>query len=147
MSNLVIAGDTSGSVTLQAQSVAGSPTLTLPTTSGTVALTSDVIGVGQTWQDATLLPGGRAIGGTYTNNTGKPIMVSVSCSSTVASGGAFNFLINGVVMAHSGAVQNASISVQSNITIIVPNGNTYGITRYISGTANIAISYWWELRA
>lgn len=36
MSSVVIAGDTSGSVTLQAPSVAGSTTLTLPSTSGTV---------------------------------------------------------------------------------------------------------------
>jgi hypothetical protein len=40
MSSIVIAGDTSGSVTLQAPAVAGTVTLTLPATSGTVALTS-----------------------------------------------------------------------------------------------------------
>jgi len=38
MSSVVIAGDTSGSVTLQAPSVAGSTVLTLPTTSGTLAV-------------------------------------------------------------------------------------------------------------
>jgi hypothetical protein len=38
MSSLTILGDTSGSVLIQAPAVAGSPTLTLPTTSGTVAL-------------------------------------------------------------------------------------------------------------
>jgi len=42
MSSIVIAGDTSGSVTLSAPAVAGTPTLTLPTTSGTLALTSGV---------------------------------------------------------------------------------------------------------
>lgn len=36
MSSVVIAGDTSGSVTLQAPATAGSPILTLPTTSGTL---------------------------------------------------------------------------------------------------------------
>ena len=40
MSSIVIAGDSSGAVTIQAPSVAGTPTLTLPTTSGTIALTS-----------------------------------------------------------------------------------------------------------
>jgi hypothetical protein len=39
MSSIVIAGDTSGSVTLQAPAVAGTTTLTLPSTSGTVVLT------------------------------------------------------------------------------------------------------------
>jgi hypothetical protein len=40
MSSVVIAGDTSGSVTLDAPAVSGSTVLTLPTTSGTVALTT-----------------------------------------------------------------------------------------------------------
>ena len=40
MSSVVIAGDTSGSVTLQAPAVAGTTTLTLPATSGTVLTTS-----------------------------------------------------------------------------------------------------------
>jgi hypothetical protein len=38
MSNLTILGDTSGSVVLQAPAVAGSPTLTLPTTTSTLAI-------------------------------------------------------------------------------------------------------------
>jgi len=42
MSSIVISGDTSGSVTLQAPAVAGSTILTLPATTGTVALTSSV---------------------------------------------------------------------------------------------------------
>jgi len=36
MSSVVIAGDTSGTVTLQAPSVAGTTTITLPATSGTM---------------------------------------------------------------------------------------------------------------
>jgi hypothetical protein len=42
MASVVIAGDTSGTVTLQAPAVAGSTTLTLPATTGTVALTADI---------------------------------------------------------------------------------------------------------
>ena len=38
MSSIVVAGDTSGTVTLQAPAVAGSTTLTLPSTSGTLAI-------------------------------------------------------------------------------------------------------------
>jgi hypothetical protein len=38
MSSVVIAGDTSGSVTLQAPAIAGSTVLTLPATSGTIAI-------------------------------------------------------------------------------------------------------------
>lgn len=40
MSSVIVAGDVSGSVTLQAPSAAGSTVITLPATSGTMALTS-----------------------------------------------------------------------------------------------------------
>ena len=42
MSAIVVAGDTSGSVTLQAPAVSGTTVLTLPATTGTVALTSNI---------------------------------------------------------------------------------------------------------
>lgn len=42
MSNVTINGDTSGGVTLQAPAIAGTPVLTLPTTTGTLALTTDI---------------------------------------------------------------------------------------------------------
>jgi len=64
MSSLTILGDTSGSVVLAAPAVAGSPTLTLPTTTGTVGLSgpafyayaaSNQTGVsGATWTKVTL---------------------------------------------------------------------------------------------
>jgi hypothetical protein len=41
MANIVISGDTSGSVTLSAPAVSGTTVLTLPTTSGTIAVTGD----------------------------------------------------------------------------------------------------------
>lgn len=43
MSSIVIAGDTSGSVTLQAPAVAGTTVLTLPATSGTLAIGSGAL--------------------------------------------------------------------------------------------------------
>jgi hypothetical protein len=42
MSKLVLSGDTSGSVTLDAPAVSGTTTLTLPTTSGTVITTGNI---------------------------------------------------------------------------------------------------------
>ena len=48
MSNISIAGDTSGTVTLQAQAVAGSTTLTLPSSTGTV-LSDASSGVCRAW--------------------------------------------------------------------------------------------------
>jgi hypothetical protein len=43
MSKLVLSGDTSGSVTLDAPAVSGTTTLTLPTTSGTIALSGGAV--------------------------------------------------------------------------------------------------------
>jgi hypothetical protein len=45
MSSVVISGDTSGTVTLQAPATAGSTTLTLPSTSGTVVTTATTTGI------------------------------------------------------------------------------------------------------
>ena len=47
MANLVLSGDTSGTVTLSAPAVAGTTTLTLPTTSGTVLTTASTAVVTQ----------------------------------------------------------------------------------------------------
>jgi hypothetical protein len=44
MSSLVISGDTSGAITLAAPAVAGTNTITLPASTGTVALTSQIKG-------------------------------------------------------------------------------------------------------
>ena len=44
MASIIISGDTSGSATIQAQAVAGNTILTLPTTSGTIALASVISG-------------------------------------------------------------------------------------------------------
>lgn len=46
MSSVVIAGDTSGTVTLAAPAVAGTTTLTLPSTSGTVLTSANTFGAG-----------------------------------------------------------------------------------------------------
>ena len=47
MSSVVISGDTSGAITLQAPAISGNTTLTLPTTSGTVITSASTAGVTQ----------------------------------------------------------------------------------------------------
>ena len=42
MSSVIIAGNTSGTITLDAPNIAGTTTLTLPTTSGTVITTGNI---------------------------------------------------------------------------------------------------------
>jgi hypothetical protein len=46
MSSVVIAGNTSGTITLDAPNVAGTTTLTLPTTSGTILTSANTFGAG-----------------------------------------------------------------------------------------------------
>ena len=80
------------------------------------------VGVGQTWQ---LLLSSRSIGVNYTNNTGKPIEVSIR----VPTGGNFGFTVSGVAF---------SYFVEANFT--VPNGETYSVN---SGNS---LTTWNELR-
>ena len=74
MSPLAIASLTMPVAAEPAPAVAGSPTLTLQTTTGTLALQSDGIGFSQTWQVVT---GSRALSTVYYNTTTKPIMAFV----------------------------------------------------------------------
>ena len=134
MSSVVISGDTSGTITVAAPAVAGTNTLTLPASTGTVALTSDVIGVGQTWQTVT-----RAVGTTYTNSTGKPIMVAYTASCSLGNS-VQGLTINGT------AVYSTGLSVNGfpiGVSLIVPNGATY-VTLTNSGT--LTLITWVELR-
>jgi hypothetical protein len=91
------------------------------------------IGVGQTWQN---VAASRSSGVTYTNTTGKPIVVSVwgnfSNSNWLA-----RITINGVVANYLRDGTNYNGGVMT--TAIVPNGQTYRVD--ISG-----ISGWAELR-
>jgi hypothetical protein len=87
MSSVVISGDTSGSVTLAAPAVAGTTTLTLPTTSATLITDSSGvlnIGSGQVYKDAS---GNVGIG------TTSPISganVSLTANGSIAVSGALS---------------------------------------------------------
>jgi trimeric autotransporter adhesin len=108
-------------------------TLTLPTTTGTLALTSQVIGVSQTWQAVT-----RVIGTTYTNSTGKPIMVAITYTSS-ASSTVQGLTINGAAVYCAGS----EVGNGSGFSLIVPDGATY-VTLTNSGT--LTLVSWSELR-
>lgn len=128
MSSVVLQGDTSGQVTLAVPEVAGSNTVTIPASTGTAALTSDVIGISQTWTDVTA---SRVAGTTYTNSTGKPIAVSIRCST---SGASPTLTVGGV------AIQTISNATVTSVSGIVPNGTTYLLS------ATSGFSNWLELR-
>ena len=88
------------------------------------------IGVGQTWQNVT---GSRSAGTTYTNSTGKPISVSLSCLGTASA----SFSIDGIQVSEIGG----SASVRGMMGGIVPNGSSY-----IASGSGLTIDVWAELR-
>ena len=153
ITDLSVADGGTGASTITANSVilgngasALSGNLVAPSTSGNV-LTSDGttwtsatpaggIGISQTWQDVT---GSRALGTTYTNSTGKPIMVAVSLQVN----GAFNFssaTVGGVTVAQFGSSDSQNTD-RNTVSFIVPNSTNYSITG-----AGAGLLTWAELR-
>ena len=103
--------------------------------------TQDVGGVGtggQTWQNVTA---SRAENVTYTNTSGKPIMVSVSAITTTITDGYadMNITVDGNTIAYNTATSRGS-NKRSGCTVIVPVGSTYS-----SAWSGNLIS-WYELR-
>jgi len=85
MSSVVIAGNTSGSITLQAPAVSGSTVLTLPTTSATLITDSSGIlniGSGQVYKDAS---GNVGIGTSSPSTWGKFAVVGASSGGQVVA--------------------------------------------------------------
>jgi hypothetical protein len=129
MSSVVISGDTSGAITLAAPAVAGTNTISLPANTGTVITTASTaaitqgmlataassIGVGQTWQD---MSASRSAGVTYTNSTGKPIMVSIRAQTGTSD---CSITVDGV----QAALSLQTTATRQFLTVIVPNGSTY----------------------
>lgn len=84
------------------------------TTNGRV----ESIGVGQTWQDVT---GSRVVGTTYTNTTGKPILVSPIAT---AYGGVW-IKVNGTTISRQGSSNSGIGAFYWTPQAIVPNGTSY----------------------
>ncbi len=92
-----------------------------------------VLGGNQTWQNLT---GSRANGTTYTNSTGKPIVVSIR--GTIPANGGPTLTVAGIVI-NSGVNGSGDRTVGHTLFGIVPNGGTYV-------SAGLTISVWAELR-
>ena len=116
--------------TINSNSILGSGDLVIASGISLATANSYDLGVGQTWQNVTA---SRALGTTYTNSTGKPIMVGVGCYSAGIAG-TVQPTVNGIVLP-SGADYG-----EGGVYFIVPNGATYSI--YSTQTLKI----WAELR-
>jgi len=91
-------------------------------------------GDGYSWVDETV---NRSAGTTYTNTTGKPIMVSVS--SYLGSSSPLELLVDGVLICMGGTGGTVQYYRYTNVQAIVPNGSTYAIS-------TPTISVWSELK-
>lgn len=77
--------------------------------------------------------GSRALSGTYTNNTGKPMTVSVTVLAAASGAGNLSGTVGGTAVAISTAPNNGYAAV----TFEVPDGDTYGAIFGGTGTLNI----------
>jgi hypothetical protein len=130
--NAVLLGNGTSALQTVAPSTSGN-VLTSNGTTWTSAAAPVSLGIGQTWQDVT---GSRAVGTTYTNSTGKPIVFFISTIST--SSNLLTLIVSGVTVATQDTTSGSNNS--ANLQAIVPNGATY------SATSNRSIASWVELR-
>ena len=97
------------------------------------------IGVGQTWRDVTA---SRALGVTYTNNTGKPIVVNIRVNRNAVSTAGVRVVVNGISV-EIGINTNSGGGNIAIGNIIIPKGVTY--VAY-SSAEPASLNYWHELR-
>lgn len=83
------------------------------------SLVASSFGKNQTMQDVT---SSRAVNTTYTNSTGKPIIVNITWDYSFGSINYANFLVNGISVA-SGTGQSGD-----GVSVVVPNGCTYSFS-------------------
>ena len=155
ITDLTVADGGTGASSITANSVilgngtsALSGNLVAPSTSGNVLTSNGTtwtsaaaisIGVGQTWQSVT---GSRALGTTYTNSTGRPIMVSMTVART-SDGANATLSVGGVAacVAGGGSVQSG-FTLHSNFSAIIPDSTTYVVTT----SGSVSLTSWAELR-
>lgn len=98
------------------------------------------IGWSQTWQNVT---SSRSSGTTYTNSTGKPIMVN-AFSNQIDSGFSLTAVVDGVTVGFGGGGGGGDARRTGFVAFIVPNGSTYSVN-YTNGATGSTLQ-WAELR-
>ncbi|OSQ23558.1 hypothetical protein CCON61_08310 [Campylobacter concisus] len=102
-----------------------------------VAASQSGLGIGQTWQD---VKDQRQAGVTYTNTTGRPIMVCIEATMNYGTATCPIF-VDGIKVGE--VWEHHAVNKVDNITFIVPNGSTYKADLTIGINT---ISIWSELR-
>ena len=115
MSSVVIAGDTSGSVTIAAPAIAGTTVITLPATTGTLISSGGALGTPSS--------------GTLTSCTGLPMTTGVTGTLPIANGGT-----------NSTATAYCSLTTNISGTLPVANGGTGVTTSTGSGAVVLGTS-------
>lgn len=122
MSSIIVAGDVSGSVTLQAPSAAGTTTLTLPTTSGTIVTSASSLTASQ-------MP------------TGSVLQVVSATKTDTASTGSSTFAdITGLSVSITPSSASNKILIIASINLSWDNGVSKGGARLMRDSTAIAIA-------
>lgn len=98
-------------------------------------IVDNVIGVNQTWQNVT---SSRLLGVTYTNTTGKPILVNITSAEGFLANDVI-FKVDTLIIAGGGSDNSTD---RMFLSAIIPNGSTY----LLNHTNGFVVSVWSELR-
>lgn len=128
---------TTDTQTLTNKTINGSQLVAASVASTQLATAVQPIGVGQTWQQFS--SPARVLDTTYTNSTGRPIMVSVSANSGTTS--YYEVQIGGLAVTRFST--STTYGATGCATFIVPDNTTYRVAS-VSGGA--ALNLWAELR-
>jgi hypothetical protein len=140
LSKLVLSGDTSGSVTLDAPAVSGTTTLTLPTTSGTVIASnsSGNVGIGTT----TISTGYDGGNGSLTLQNAKSIAFNNASNTwnTTTTGGAITYFTdNNLYIDAKDSASNMIFRVNgATERMRIASDGTVTISKGVSGTPAFA---------
>jgi hypothetical protein len=150
LSKISLSGNASGTGTFTIASPSGNTdrTLDLPDNSGTVVSTGSTavvtqamlatavlpLGVGQTWQDVTA---SRAVSTTYTNSTGRPIMVVALATNATNGSVVLDISVTGTATVSSSVPFGSGPGYRSSATAVIPNGQTYLFNMYGSGSPSL----------
>lgn len=96
------------------------------------------LGVNQQWTDVTAT---RALGVTYTNNTGRTIAIAVN-TEALQDGAAATLTVDGKPLSFHQSGTNVATDVTHSA--VIPQGSTYRLDQAVAGT--IGIGNWFELR-